>query len=83
MIRVSNRRRVRRLGRQAMGAAKTRNVIAVVAIALTTVLFTSLFTIAMSINDGIQQNNFRQVGGFSHGGPTAPSKASPWTRWTP
>ena len=31
-------------------------------------LFTSLFTIAMSINDGIQQNNFRQVGGFSHGG---------------
>ena len=38
------------------------------AIALTTVLFTSLFTIAMSINDGIQQNNFRQVGGFSHGG---------------
>ena len=38
------------------------------AIALTTVLFTSLFTIAMSINDGFQQSNFRQVGGFSHGG---------------
>ena len=67
MIRVSNRRRVRRLGRQAMGAAKTRNVIAVVAIALTTVLFTSLFTIALSINDGFQQSNFRQAGGYAHG----------------
>ena len=42
-------------------------VIAVLAIALTTVLFTSLFTIALSINDGFQQNNFRQVGGYSHG----------------
>lgn len=68
MIRVSNRARVRRLGRQAMGAAKTRNLIAIVAIALTTVLFTSLFTIALSINDGFQQSNFRQAGGYAHGG---------------
>ena len=67
MIRVSNRARVRRLGRQAMGAAKTRNLIAIVAIALTTVLFTSLFTIALSINDGFQQSNFRQAGGYAHG----------------
>ena len=67
MIRVSNRRRVRRLGRQAMGAARTRNIIAVVAIALTTVLFTSLFTIALSINDGFQEANFRQAGGYAHG----------------
>ena len=43
-------------------------VIAVLAIALTTVLFTALFTIALSINDGFQQANFRQVGGWSHGG---------------
>ena len=39
-----------------------------VAIALTAVLFTSLFTIALSINEGFQQSNFRQAGGFSHGG---------------
>ncbi len=51
-----------------MKAARTRNLIAVLAIALTTVLFTSLFTIALSINEGFQQSNFRQVGGFSHGG---------------
>ena len=30
-------------------------------------LFTSLFTIALSINDGFQQSNFRQCGGWNHG----------------
>ena len=49
-------------------ASRTRNLIAIAAIALTAVLFTSLFTIALSINEGFQQSNFRQVGGFSHGG---------------
>ena len=68
MLKVSNGAVIRRMGWQTMKASKTRNLIAVLAIALTTVLFTSLFTIAMSINDGFQQSNFRQVGGFSHGG---------------
>ena len=67
MIRVSNGKTVRRLGRKAMGAARTRNLIAIIAIALTTVLFTALFTIAMSINDGFQESNFRQCGSWSHG----------------
>ena len=68
MVNVSNRKCVRRLSFRSMKAAWSRNLVAVLAIALTTVLFTSLFTIAMSINDGFQQNNFRQVGGYSHGG---------------
>ena len=67
MIRVSNGRCVRRLGWKSMKGAKARNTIAILAIALTTVLFTSLFTIAMSMNQGYQQNNFRQCGGWSHG----------------
>ena len=65
---VSNRKCVRTLARRSLRASRTRNLIAVLAIALTTVLFTSLFTIALSINDGFQRNNFRQVGGYSHGG---------------
>ena len=65
---VSNRKCVRRLSWKSMGAARTRNLVAMLAIALTTVLFTSLFTIALSINEGFQQSNFRQVGGYSHGG---------------
>ncbi|MDE7244724.1 MAG: ABC transporter permease [Oscillospiraceae bacterium] len=64
---VSNRRCIRRLGMRSMRAARTRNIVAVLAIALTTVLFTSLFTIAASINYSYQQENFRQAGGDSHG----------------
>ena len=67
-MKVSNRKCVRHLAWKSLLASRTRNLIAIVAIALTTMLFTSLFTIALSINDGFQQSNFRQVGGFSHGG---------------
>lgn len=67
-MKVSNRRCVRHLAWKSLLASRTRNLIAIVAIALTTMLFTSLFTIALSINEGFQQSNFRQVGGFSHGG---------------
>ena len=66
-MKVSNRSCIRRLSIRALLASRTRNIVAVLAIALTAVLFTSLFTIALSINEGIQQNNFRQAGGWSHG----------------
>lgn len=67
MIKVSNGRCIRRLGLRSMKAARTRNIVAVLAIALTTILFTSLFTIAASINYSYQQENFRQMGGDGHG----------------
>ena len=66
-MKVSNRGCIRRLSLRALFASRTRNIVAVLAIALTAMLFTSLFTIALSINEGIQQNNFRQAGGWSHG----------------
>ena len=53
-MKVSNGKCVRRLAWQSLAANRTRNLIAVLAIALTAVLFTSLFTIALSINEGIQ-----------------------------
>ncbi len=64
---VSNRKCVRRLSIRSMWAAKSRNLIAVVAIALTTILFTTLFTIALSFNHAFQQANFRQAGSYAHG----------------
>lgn len=67
MIRVKNKKCIQNLSRKSLGASKTRNVIAIFAIALTTILFTTLFTIVMSINASVQQANFRQVGGYSHG----------------
>ena len=42
-------------------------MIAALAIALTTILFTSLFTIAMSLNSSYQTYTFRQIGGYAHG----------------
>ena len=68
MRHVANRACIRRLSSRAFRANGTRNLIAILAILLTTVLFTSLFTIAMSINNSFEQSNFRQIGGFSHGG---------------
>ena len=65
---VKNKHCIRRLSFRQFCTAKSRNMIAIFAIALTTLLFTALFTIALSINEGFQQSNFRQVGGFSHGG---------------
>ncbi len=67
MIKVANKGCIRRLGFRSMRAAKTRNIVAALAIALTTLLFTSLFTIAASINYSFQQENFRQAGGDGHG----------------
>ena len=68
MLNVTNRGCIRRLSLRALRANRTRNLVAVLAIAMTALLFTSLFTIALSINEGMQQANFRQGGGFYHGG---------------
>jgi len=65
---VSNRKCIRRLSIASFKAAKIRNIITVAAIALTTILFTVLFTVGMSMKSGFEQSNFRMVGGYSHGG---------------
>lgn len=67
MMKVKNKKTIFSLSLKTLRANYTRNMIAVAAIVLTTVLFTSLFTIAMSINHSIQQANFRQAGGWNHG----------------
>ena len=66
-MKVKNKKCIRNLSIKQFKAGKTRNLIAVFAIALTTLLFTSLFTIAFSINEGMQESNFRQCGAWSHG----------------
>lgn len=67
-MKVANSQCIRLLSLRTLRANGTRNLIAIFAIALTALLFTSLFTVTLSINEGFQQTNFRQVGGFSHGG---------------
>ena len=64
---VKNHRYIRRLSQKVLLSAKKRNLITIVAIALTTLMFTSLFTIALSINATYQNYMFKQVGGYAHG----------------
>ncbi len=66
-MRVANRKYLWHLSVRILKSQKTRNRIAVLAMILTTVLFTTLFTIGMSFNDAVQEANFRQVGGYAHG----------------
>ena len=64
---VRNRKCIRKLSSRTLWASRKRNMIAVIAIALTTLLFTSLFTIALSINRTYEMYTFRQIGGYPHG----------------
>lgn len=66
-MRVANRKCIRTLSIQHMKSARTRNIITILAIVLTTILFTALFTAGMSMKYGYEQSNFRQVGGYNHG----------------
>lgn len=64
---VKNRKCIRKLSWRSLWASRKRNIIAIFAIALTALLFTSLFTIVMSINSSYEMHTFRQIGGYCHG----------------
>lgn len=66
MRKVQNKKTIRRLAMRSYHAAGARNRIAVTAIALTTILFTSLFTIGSGAAYSIQRNTVRQSGGDGH-----------------
>lgn len=64
---VKNRKCIRQLSWRSLWASRKRNMIAIIAIALTALLFTSLFTIVMSLNSSYEMYTFRQIGGYCHG----------------
>ena len=66
-MKVKNQSCIRRLSLKTVLAARKRNTIAILAIALTALLFTSLFTIVLSINETNQNYQFRSVGTYAHG----------------
>lgn len=68
MIKVKNNKVIANLAKRSFQSNHTRNFIAIFAIALTTMLFTTLFTITGTILHSYQQATFRQVGGDFHGG---------------
>ena len=68
MFRVKNSRCISRISARSIRNNHTRNRIAILAIMLTTILFTTLFTIAGSMLDTMQEQTARQVGTISHAG---------------
>lgn len=66
-MKVKNRKTIWNLSLRSFRASGKRNLIAVAAIVLTTLLFTSLFTIVVSLNASYQTYTFRQIGGYAHG----------------
>lgn len=67
MRKVKNKKVVRRLADKSLKSNRTRNCIAILAIALTTLLFTALFTISLGAIESFQLATMRQAGGDSHG----------------
>lgn len=63
MIKVKNKKVIRKISTRSLMANKKKNMIAVLAIMLTCILFTAVFSIGGSIVKSTQESNFRQVGG--------------------
>ncbi|MEG1968089.1 MAG: ABC transporter permease, partial [Clostridia bacterium] len=68
MLKVNNKKTIRKLAASSFRANKLRNLFAVIAIILTTVLFTGLFTVAGSLLSSMEESTMRQVGSNFHGG---------------
>lgn len=67
MRKVNNRKAIRNLASKSFAANRTRNVIAVLAIALTAMLFTTLFTVGIGLAENFQMQTLRQSGSKAHG----------------
>jgi len=67
-MKVSNGKIIRTLTWRTLRAGRFRNLIAILAIALTTTLFTTIFAIGGNMLHTVQNSTMRQVGTSSHGG---------------
>ncbi|MET3209055.1 UNVERIFIED_CONTAM: putative ABC transport system permease protein [Paenibacillus sp. PvR008] len=66
MIQVRNKKVIRNLADKSFKVNKARNLIAIVAIALTSLLFTTLFTMGLGAVESLQRATMRQAGGDGH-----------------
>ena len=68
MLKVKNKKVLYRLSEKTLMAKGKKNLVAILAIVLTTVLFTTLFTIGGGMVNNFQEATMRQVGGKSMAG---------------
>ena len=59
----NNRPVIKKLSSRYFKAGKSRNIIAIIAIALTTILFTTIFTLGSGLMDTVHDQNIRKQGG--------------------
>ena len=68
MLKVRNQKAIARLSKRSMQANRLRNVVAIIAIALTATLFTALFTIGGGMMKSMELSTMRQIGTSAHAG---------------
>jgi len=67
-MRVNNKATIRKLTSRFLKAGKTRNIVAIAAIVLTSLMFTGVFTIGGNMISSVQNETIRMVGSSAHGG---------------
>ena len=72
-MRNNNGASIRRLSMRSLKNNRVRNLFAVIAIALTGILFTAVFSLADGAMQTIQEETMREVGGKYHAGIKAAS----------
>lgn len=75
MIGNTNKEIINKISKKSFKSNKSRNIFAIISIALTTLLFTSLFTVGMSNLKSTEYSKMRAVGTTYHGGFKNLSKA--------
>lgn len=66
-MKVKNKAYIRRLSKNILNANKSRRNILLLAIALTSILFTSLFSVALGLGKSMETQTMKTVGTISHG----------------
>ena len=67
IMKVKNKAYIRRLAKNILNANKSRRNILLLAIALTSILFTSLFSVALGLGKSMEIQTMKTIGTISHG----------------
>lgn len=67
-MKVSSKHILQKITWRSLKAGRFRNIIAILAISLTAVMFTSVATLGSALLQSVEESTFRQVGTSSHGG---------------
>ncbi|MEQ0487753.1 FtsX-like permease family protein [Anaerococcus murdochii] len=67
IMKVKNKAYIRHLAKNILNANKSRRNILLLAIALTSILFTSLFSVALGLGKSMETQTMKTIGAISHG----------------